>query len=152
MCRGLCPALPLTLEVVQLAAAAAAAAAACAAAFSALGTPSRRAADAPYVLWVVSHNTALLAACRAADAALPGPLPALLVALSGKHGMLLCFLLANLLTGAVNLSVDTLAVGDAAAVALLVAYMALVCGSSTVLLKYWITSHFLKPLPQVHDG
>jgi hypothetical protein len=78
--------------------AAAASAAASAAAFSLAGGASRRAADAPYALWTVAHNAAVLLACLGAERAAPGPLPALLRALAGRHTMLLTFLAANVMT------------------------------------------------------
>ena len=45
------------------------------------------------------------------------------------------FLVGNLLTGAVNLSVNTLAVEDVVAVGILLFYMELVCLSSVVVGK-----------------
>ena len=87
------------------------------------------------MLWVIAHNSALLLATFAADAVLPGSLPRLLAALSGRHAMLLCFLVANVATGAVNLSCDTLAVADGAARALLAAYMLAVCGVTMLLAR-----------------
>ena len=47
--------------------------------------------------------------------------------------MLAVFLLANLLTGAVNLSVNTLVVGGAAARGILVVYAGLLCGAAVLL-------------------
>ena len=57
--------------------------------------------------------------------------PGLLEALGNQ--MLAVFLLANMLTGVVNLSVDTLAVGGAAARGILVVYAGLLCGAAVLL-------------------
>jgi len=113
----------------QAARAAAFAVAAAAAAQAAAGRPSRRAADAPYATWVAAHNALLLLATQLVQGAFAGPLPPLLQALSGRHAMLATFLAANLLTGCVNLGVDTLRVGDGAAAALLAGYMCAVCAA-----------------------
>ena len=126
----------------------------------ALGQPSRRAANASYALWLLAHNAATLAAmlgleaAAAAVAAKPQPQPRLVAAVS--RAMLPTFLAANLLTvrqrrlyqkshltrcrfamltwhasqGAVNLSVDTMAVPDGVAAAALAAYMAAVCSAA----------------------
>jgi len=78
--------------------AAAACIAACAVAFRVVGPASRRAANAPYALWVLAHNAVLLAASAVADAAMPGRMPLLVERLSAKHAMLGTFLVANLMT------------------------------------------------------
>mmetsp|Transcript_29613 Transcript_29613/g.76022 ORF Transcript_29613/g.76022 Transcript_29613/m.76022 type:complete len:527 (-) Transcript_29613:767-2347(-) len=90
---------------------------------------SRRSCNAAYILWVAAHNGTAIAAFAAAEVAarwgqsLPGAAPAplpLAEALSGN--MLLAFLAANLLTGAVNLSINTLDTPDTAAIGILAAY------------------------------
>jgi hypothetical protein len=50
--------------------------------------------------------------------------------------MLYIFLLSNILTGAINSAIDTLAMDDATARYILVAYMALVYASSRALFVY----------------
>lgn len=57
--------------------------------------------------------------------------PGLLEALGGQ--MLAVFLLANVLTGAVNLSVDTREIGSAPARVILVVYTAVLCGAAQLL-------------------
>lgn len=84
---------------------------------------SRRACNLCYVLWSLALNSGALAACMWLQ---PPPRPALLDALSKQQ--LAVFLVANLLTGAVNMSVNTLAVGDAVARAVVAAYGATVAG------------------------
>jgi len=69
------------------------------AAFSMTAPVSRRAANASYSLWTISHSTLLLSLCAAAEAWTPqGHTPALFQALARRHGMLGAFLGANLLT------------------------------------------------------
>lgn len=53
-----------------------------------------------------------------------------------NKGMLYIFLLSNILTGAINSAIDTLAMDDATARYILVAYMALVYASSRALFVY----------------
>ncbi len=70
---------------------------------------SRRSANLAYVLWVAAHCTATLLLLLIAQLVLPGGLrPEIPLAMS--RNMLPLFLLANLLTGAVNFTMDTLAV------------------------------------------
>ena len=63
----------------------------------------------------------------------PPPLP-LLEALN-RHPLSV-FLLANLLTGAVNLSIDTMDVSDGGAAVLLAAYMVVVCAAPFALPRW----------------
>lgn len=89
---------------------------------------SRRACNAPYVLWMLALNIQTLALFVGADAAVPGASPHLLAAAAGA--MLPLFLAGNLLTGLVNLSMNTLAASDATAAAVLAAYLAVLCGGA----------------------
>lgn len=97
--------------------------------------PSRRSANPPFALWVLAHNAGLLAALlavqRGAHALGRSSPPRLVTAVS--RALLPTFLVANLLTGAANLSLDTAAVADGPAAALLCAYMGLVCAAAHVL-------------------
>ncbi|KAK0391993.1 hypothetical protein NLU13_1491 [Sarocladium strictum] len=104
---------------------------------------SRRLANLPYVLWVTSFNSVqLLAFCAIDTLFFPafynatdvrGERDAYDFATSpvlrafNRNGLAL-FLLANLLTGLVNLTVPTLDVGPAVTMAILVGYTALLTG------------------------
>ncbi|KAL4431270.1 hypothetical protein ABPG75_006526 [Micractinium tetrahymenae] len=92
---------------------------------------SRRACNAAYVLWMLALNVQSVALFVGADVLLPGGQPHLLASVNAS--MLLVFLGANLLTGAVNLSVNTLAMPDAASVVIVAAYTALLCASAVLL-------------------
>jgi phosphatidylinositol glycan class W len=117
-------------------------------------TVSRRLANLPYVLWVVASNSALLLAFAAVDVLV---FPAFYRAPDAKaeaeayeaatsrvlraynrNGLAL-FLLANLLTGLVNMTVRTLHVGRASTMAILGGYMGLVTAVAVALDMYDIT-------------
>ncbi|KAI3433308.1 hypothetical protein D9Q98_003126 [Chlorella vulgaris] len=89
---------------------------------------SRRACNAAYVLWMLALNVQCCALFVAAELLLPGPMPQLLTTVSSR--MLPVFLAANLLTGAVNLTTNTLAASHRTALLLLTAYMAVLCGGA----------------------
>lgn len=110
---------------------------------------SRRLANLPYVLWIAAFNTAqLLATCavdsvffpafftRAADAAAERDAYARAtspVLRAFNRNGLAVFLLANLLTGLVNLTVPTLDLGPLPTMAILVAYAAAVTAVAVAL-------------------
>lgn len=93
-------------------------------------TVSRRLANLPYVLWVAAFNTVQLTGFYLVErfffdgsrgeyvVAVPRVLEAF-----NRNGLVV-FLLANLLTGAVNVGLNTLEVGRAVAMAVLVGYLA----------------------------
>jgi phosphatidylinositol glycan class W len=100
---------------------------------------SRRLGNTAFVSWIVGLCSLLLAMAHAPAAlglplltatdAAPAAEPLLcgpVLALVNRHA-LLSFLAANLLTGAVNLSVDTMGVRDGAAMVVLVGYLGCVC-------------------------
>ncbi|KAF2140034.1 uncharacterized protein K452DRAFT_320106 [Aplosporella prunicola CBS 121167] len=102
---------------------------------------SRRLANLPYVLWVAAFNTAQLALFRAIQSVFfPGveedagqrrgaaaaATPRVLHAFN-RNGLAV-FLLANLLTGLVNLALPTLEMGTLPAMGVLVAYVAVLAG------------------------
>ena len=93
--------------------------------------PSRRLANAAYVLLCAAVNGYVLLACALVDALTtraqqPPPPSPLLDAVN--ENQLLTFLAANLLTGAVNLALDTQSQPAAVAVPLLAVYMLCVSG------------------------
>lgn len=89
----------------------------------------RRACNATYVLWVLALSVQSVALFLAVGRWAPGPVPLLLQRVN--EGMLEVFLAANLLTGLVNLSLDTLAVGWWGAAGVLLVYMAAVCSAAS---------------------
>ncbi|KPM36761.1 GPI-anchored wall transfer protein 1 [Neonectria ditissima] len=115
---------------------------------------SRRMANLPYVLWVVAFNTVQLFGFCIVDTVF---FPAFYNAVDSKsekeayekatspvvraynRNGLAVFLLANLLTGAVNLTVRTLDVTPMATVGILVGYMATVTGFAVALDFYNIS-------------
>ncbi|KAJ5167298.1 GPI-anchored wall transfer protein 1 [Penicillium canariense] len=112
---------------------------------------SRRLANMPYVLWVSAFNSAqLLLFCLAETLFFPsvhratskeGEVEQNLFATSWilhafNRGGLAIFLVANLLTGAVNLSIPTLDVNTPQAMAILVAYAAILTGLALAMDKY----------------
>lgn len=87
---------------------------------------SRRMANVSYVLWVVAYNTFFLLGYLLLSPNKPSiPAPPLLEALN-KNGLAV-FLVANVATGVVNLSMKTMYASDAVALSVLMTYTALVC-------------------------
>jgi phosphatidylinositol glycan class W len=91
---------------------------------------SRRTTNSIFTVWALVVNVLQLAAIRYAWMR-GGKVPSVLVAVN-RHG-LLTFILANLLTGAVNLLINTLEVSDSMALAILFGYVSVV-GSLAVLM------------------
>ena len=117
-------------------------------------TVSRRLANLPYFLWVVAFNTALLSAfclvdtflfpnfynaqdARAEKEAYDAATSRVLRAYN-RNGLAI-FLLANLLTGLVNMTVPTLHVGRVATMGILVGYMAVLTVVAVALDMYNIS-------------
>jgi phosphatidylinositol glycan class W len=117
-------------------------------------TVSRRLANLPYVLWVVAFNSALLLAFCAVDTMLfPGFYKAhdakaereaydtatsRVLRAYNRNGLAV-FLLANLLTGLVNMTVRTLDVGRMATMGILGGYMVLLTAAAVGLDMYDVT-------------
>lgn len=91
---------------------------------------SRRTTNSIFTVWALVVNVLQLAGIRYAWMR-GGNVPSVLVAVN-RHG-LLTFILANLLTGAVNLLINTLEVSDSLALAILFGYVSVV-GSLAVLM------------------
>ena len=100
--------------------------------------PSRRLLNLPYTLWLLAQCGSWLLAFLLLDLHAP-PVPCelkdrgldLVIAISGQGHLLPFFLTANLLTGAVNLSIETLHVGDRDAALILLLYLSLLCAGVT---------------------
>jgi phosphatidylinositol glycan class W len=87
---------------------------------------SRRACNLPYVVWSLTLNWTMLVlfVCGSLLSRVSAPLD-LMSACSSN--MLPLFLLANLITGAVNLMLDSLLVPNMQAIGIVCFYMVLVC-------------------------
>lgn len=85
---------------------------------------SRRSANAAYGLFITAYCLAAVAELMTVEVLAPGPRVRLLCAVN--EWLLVTFLFANILTGTVNMTTDTLHTGDAAACAVLLLYMACV--------------------------
>ena len=97
---------------------------------------SRRTTNAAYVAWAIAVNASLLLGLAAIVR--PNEQSVMIFEAINRNGLAV-FLIANLLTGAVNLSIDTLAVGDLTAIKIVAGYMGLVCGVAMVLDKFDLT-------------
>lgn len=96
---------------------------------------SRRSTNLTFVTWSLAHNvTMLVVFCLVAAAFVPTPdkMPSILSAVN-HHGFLM-FVISNLLTGAVNLSINTLQiVHDSFALIILIGYVACIALIALVL-------------------
>ena len=115
---------------------------------------SRRMANLAYIVWVCTFNTAqLLLFCTIEQLMFPDLYKAKdkrterqrvsdatskVMQAFNRNGLAL-FLLANLLTGAVNMSVETLHMADIQAMFVLVAYIGVICSTALLLDKYDIS-------------
>lgn len=86
-----------------------------------VGSVSRRLANASYVMWVVSYNSSMLLAYYWINAAFPNASTSPILLAINKNGLAI-FLLANVTTGLINMSINTLEQGNMVAVGILVAY------------------------------
>ncbi|KAK4685828.1 glucosaminylphosphatidylinositol acyltransferase, partial [Tremellales sp. Uapishka_1] len=94
------------------------------------GEVSRRLSNLPYVLWVAGYNTSFLLGYLVLEIALfpssDRAVPPLLEAINSNS--LSVFLIANLLTGAINLSVQTMYASRVVSMGILVGYSVAICG------------------------
>ena len=95
---------------------------------------SRRACNMSYVLMSLSTNWMMLLLFLSGSLVSMSVEP-LDVLAACSHNMLPLFLVANVLTGAVNMSVNSLNVPDSQAVCIVCAYMGIICFIATVLLR-----------------
>lgn len=82
---------------------------------------SRRLANISYVMWVVSYNSSMLLAYHWINRAFPNASMSPILQAINKNGLAI-FLLANVTTGLVNMTVNTLECGPIIAVAILAIY------------------------------
>ena len=94
-------------------------------------------ANLPYILWIAAYNTTFLLGYLIIELALfstPTPrhaVPLLLDAIN-QNGLVV-FIVANLMTGLVNVSMETMYVGEGMAMGVLVGYSVVVCGLAWVI-------------------
>ncbi|KAL4159591.1 hypothetical protein PRNP1_000168 [Phytophthora ramorum] len=94
--------------------------------------PSRRMLNLSYLLWVMAESITLLALyCGIQTLSMLPRVPLLFQGIN--HNQLFVFIVANLMTGAVNLSMHTINTEPAIACAVLLAYMLVVCVLASVL-------------------
>mmetsp|Transcript_8874 Transcript_8874/g.16069 ORF Transcript_8874/g.16069 Transcript_8874/m.16069 type:complete len:434 (+) Transcript_8874:56-1357(+) len=91
---------------------------------------SRRSTNVTFCVWTLAHNTLLLALLETATSSMTCP-PIFINAMN-RHGLLV-FVVANLLTGLVNLTFDTLQASDGTALVILTMYLSCVCGFAVLL-------------------
>ena len=94
---------------------------------------SRRSTNAAFILWSLAHNVTLLFMIHyvVPSISVGSHIPRILEAVN-RHGLAV-FLSSNILTGLVNLTVDTLHASDAKAMLVLVIYLTSVCGFALLL-------------------
>lgn len=90
---------------------------------------SRRSTNAPFCLWASAHNIVLLATYQ--SLLLDGKIP-LVFETVNRHGMPM-FLIANLLTGLVNLTIPTLEISDGPALLIVFGYICTIGVAATLL-------------------
>ncbi|WWD19548.1 hypothetical protein CI109_104009 [Kwoniella shandongensis] len=96
------------------------------------GEVSRRLANTPYVFWVVAYNTTFLFGNLLLELILPeSHIPPLLEAIN-KNGLVV-FLVANLLTGLVNVSMETMYASKMVGLGVVGVYTWAVCGVAWIL-------------------
>ncbi|KAE9014571.1 hypothetical protein PF011_g7983 [Phytophthora fragariae] len=94
--------------------------------------PSRRMLNLSYLLWVMAQSITLLALyCAIQTVCMLPRVPLLFQGIN--HNQLFVFIVANLMTGAVNLSMHTINTSAAVASAVLLLYMLAVCMLASVL-------------------
>lgn len=103
---------------------------------------SRRLCNASYILWVLAH--ALLAFLLMLLVQLfTIAAPQSIICTAINRNMLFVFLIANVMTGAVNMMMRTLDVSESASVAVVTGYAVVVCAVAVVLhlaeitVKFW---------------
>ena len=116
----------------------------------AFGPPSRRLADLSYIAWILGYSSTLVSLCVVAQyvahilslVSKTQPYSPSILAAVNFNGLSF-FLLANLLTGVINMSVNTLYVAPVGSVMIITMYMFLLCFTIQKLyvnrmkLKFW---------------
>ncbi|KAL6452194.1 GWT1 GPI-anchored wall transfer protein 1 [Candida maltosa Xu316] len=95
---------------------------------------SRRLANFPYVLWVVSYNATFLLGYDLVDKIVPGNQTSAILESINNNGLFI-FLLGNLLTGLINMSINTLEATDTISFVVLILYSLVWTGVSLWLNK-----------------
>ncbi|CAI5756458.1 unnamed protein product [Candida verbasci] len=97
------------------------------------GNISRRICNLPYVLWVVSYNSTLLLGYNLIEKFIPSKQFSYILDSINNNGLII-FLIANLLTGLVNMTINTLKTEDKISLMILTGY-ALTWTSVAILLN-----------------
>ena len=103
---------------------------------------SRRSTNATFILWTMAHNVTILMLTWAAFYLADGSAVSPIFDAVNRHGLIV-FILANLMTGLVNLSINTLTVADSQALGVIFAYLFAV--GSVALAVDWALSPRQKP-------
>lgn len=100
---------------------------------------SRRLANLTYVLWVASYNVTALLVYHLAEKLIPFPqkFESRLLNAINRNG-LVTFLLANLLTGLINMTINTLQCNEVESFVILLLYSIVLCAVPVVLDRYGI--------------
>ena len=93
---------------------------------------SRRSCNAAYVLWMIAFNLQTIAAFAWTGALFPHAPPSPKLLQATNRTLLPTFLVANLLTGAVNLAFDAMRATTSQAWMIITGYMVVVCGFAAV--------------------
>eukprot|EP00850_Spirogloea_muscicola_P013443 SM000091S24601 [mRNA] locus=s91:278338:283524:- [translate_table: standard] len=101
---------------------------------------SRRTCNLAYVTWMLAQNLLVVIVFQASDLWLHLQPPLVLQALDAN--LLPVFLLANVLTGLVNLSMNTLQTSDSVAFGVLTVYIAVVTAVAVVMQKHRLSFKF----------
>lgn len=91
---------------------------------------SRRSTNLTFCVWVLAHNILMLALIHTVAVSAPPIFESI-----NRHGLLV-FIVANLLTGLVNLSINTLQVSDSVAFWILAGYLSAICGFPLLLDRF----------------
>ena len=83
---------------------------------------SRRSTNASFIIWTLAHNVTILLLIWAAFYLARGRSVSPIFGAVNRHGLIV-FILANLMTGLVNISINTLEVADGQALGVIFVYL-----------------------------
>ena len=101
---------------------------------------SRRSTNAVFGTWALAHNISLLAMIQGFSSYMPATAPLPLVMDNVNQHGLICFLVANVLTGLLNLTIPTLETNMPVALLILLVYIVLI-GGTAVLVDWTVTTY-----------
>ena len=109
---------------------------------------SRRSTNATFVIWTLAHNVTILLMIWAAFFFTSGSSVSPIFDAVNRHGLIV-FILANLMTGLVNISINTLEVADGQALGVIFVYLFAV--GSVALAVDWALQSLLSARPKTKD-